>query len=447
MPGSTAHHTGMSSNFIVPPVRQCSQAIGTDTTGAAVVTINHILTGITESVNRLSELHSHLGNEPQKLSHYNGNGSIENCSQTYGSTVNQSSASLLEDLPMDETKTRKRSRHSRQKQVMAKMNDSKGNVSKRPMKVTAKHIEKKMQLNPVRTGMVEHDSNLTVLYRKKKLKRLSGSSRNILGRKSSLFESATSQQQQPTQQHNLVELFHNKDVKDSDSEENTAEGTKHKKENKTKDRQKAGGDELVPPLQFVRKNVHAKEKDFTSKAIVGSSNMAKQQIFARRESHYSEPAAPRTECTSTISKNYELPTIASKLKEVAKSYLHCFNFRSIPFCAAKSTAPSHNIGINIQQVMSIMKTRQPLNGISPTLAHNIGLAAERLNSKPLTALVSTLSARMGYVYKLVLSIRIEYIRVRYLNTVEYSFKIFPNNIRKRIDEYSCLFYSQTIVMH
>lgn len=93
-------------------------------------------------------------------------------------------------------------------------------------------------------------------------------------------------------------------------------------------------------------------------------------------------------------KNYELPTIASKLKQVAKGY-NGFDFRTIPFCAARSTSPSHNIGINIQQVMSIMKTRQPLNGISPTLAHNIGLAAEKLHNNPISAMVSTLGSKLG----------------------------------------------------
>lgn len=45
------------------PLRQTSPYIGTDNTGAAVVTINNILNGITESVNRLSQLHSHFGKD------------------------------------------------------------------------------------------------------------------------------------------------------------------------------------------------------------------------------------------------------------------------------------------------------------------------------------------------------------------------------------------------
>lgn len=42
------------------PVRQNSKAIGTDTSGAAVRTINNILSGITDSVNRLSQISAHI---------------------------------------------------------------------------------------------------------------------------------------------------------------------------------------------------------------------------------------------------------------------------------------------------------------------------------------------------------------------------------------------------
>lgn len=42
---------------IVLPIRQNSYAIGTDKSGAAVKTINNILSGITQSVNMLTELH------------------------------------------------------------------------------------------------------------------------------------------------------------------------------------------------------------------------------------------------------------------------------------------------------------------------------------------------------------------------------------------------------
>lgn len=97
---------------------------------------------------------------------------------------------------------------------------------------------------------------------------------------------------------------------------------------------------------------------------------------------------------SVYNKNYELPTIASKMKQVAKNYFQNFTFRTIPFVPATSTSPSHNLGINIQQVLSIMKGRKPISGISPTLAYNIELAANKLGSRPFTALVSNLGSRL-----------------------------------------------------
>lgn len=45
------------------PVRQNSNAISTDNSGAAVQTINNILNGITDSVNRLSQIHVHIEND------------------------------------------------------------------------------------------------------------------------------------------------------------------------------------------------------------------------------------------------------------------------------------------------------------------------------------------------------------------------------------------------
>lgn len=53
-------------NITEIPIRQSSQAVTTDSTGAAVMTINNILSGITDSVNRLSELQSHIGSEGRK---------------------------------------------------------------------------------------------------------------------------------------------------------------------------------------------------------------------------------------------------------------------------------------------------------------------------------------------------------------------------------------------
>lgn len=48
-------------------MRQSSRVIGTDTTGSAVMTINTILTGITNSVNRLSQLNASMERVDPKI--------------------------------------------------------------------------------------------------------------------------------------------------------------------------------------------------------------------------------------------------------------------------------------------------------------------------------------------------------------------------------------------
>lgn len=203
---------------------------------------------------------------------------------------------------------------------------------------------------------------------------------------------------------NLVELYHNtKAVNKSDSDESC-------QKTKTPER----------PLQLTSlplTQVSNSKFDNLTNINIDKFNMSycpppsglqshqQQQQQPPPENYYRCPLTPigendqydnRSRISSHQIKNYELPTIASKLKQVAKGYIHTFDFRTIPFVAARSTTPSHNIGINIQQVMSIIKTRHSINAISPTLAHNIGLAAERLqNNKPLSAIVSSLGSRLA----------------------------------------------------
>lgn len=246
----------------------------------------------------------------------------------------------------------------------------------KPVKVTAKRVDKKAQLHTVKTSMILRDSRSTVLSKRRKLGHMpSVTTKHVLR---GLNESFESNKALKNTTEKLVELYHNKAAKtsDSDDEEDKEKKKKHKI---NKSSQQKPEDEVVPPLEINNEKKHYKH--------------IKQITEPEKKTDYQEPAAPRTQC-SLLSKSYELPTIASKLKEVAKSYLQAFNFHMIPFCPATSTSPSHNIGINIQQVLNIIKTRQPVCSISPTLAHNIGLAAEKLNSQPLHALVSTLSSRM-----------------------------------------------------
>ncbi|KAL3284757.1 hypothetical protein HHI36_018899 [Cryptolaemus montrouzieri] len=169
--------------------------------------------------------------------------------------------------------------------------------------------------------------------------------------------------------HKLVEIYHNNAAKESDSEE---------EKNKSKIQVKIKSD-AIPNL-----NINSHD--------CGDCKDIKNCNHANDEG-YEEPHAPRICYTN---KSYELPTIASKMKQAVKLDFNMFNFKAIPFCPVSSTTPSHNIGINIQQVMSIIKTRQPVQGISPTLAHNINLAAEKLNHDPLTSFVSSMTSKICY---------------------------------------------------
>ncbi|XP_073951751.1 uncharacterized protein isoform X3 [Choristoneura fumiferana] len=74
------------------------------------------------------------------------------------------------------------------------------------------------------------------------------------------------------------------------------------------------------------------------------------------------------------SRRYELPTVASQMKQAGVRYYYGnANHTNIPFIVSKSTAPSHNIGVNIQQVLNGLKIQQPLSGIPSTIAHHMGL--------------------------------------------------------------------------
>ncbi|XP_043668762.1 uncharacterized protein LOC122629430 [Vespula pensylvanica] len=80
-------------------------------------------------------------------------------------------------------------------------------------------------------------------------------------------------------------------------------------------------------------------------------------------------------------RNYEMPTLASKLKRTNRSYFNRFNFRNIPFVVGTSITPSHNLGLNIQQVLSIMKTKQPnITGVTPLLIRKVSRGLEPVST-------------------------------------------------------------------
>ena len=188
--------------------------------------------------------------------------------------------------------------------------------------------------------------------------------------------------------NNLVEIYHNDAVKNSDSDESNL-----KKSRQHQDRKMCGEATGVPPLNITISN----PLDGMAEPVISKTAKTDEMYQNGLINHfpYDHPDGPRNTVSCCYSKNYELPTVASRMKQVAKSYLTTLNFKTIPFCAAISTTQSHNIGINIQQVMNIIKNRQPINGISPTLAHNIGLAAEKMNNKPFSTLVSTINSKIA----------------------------------------------------
>ncbi|KAG5888434.1 hypothetical protein JTB14_020209 [Gonioctena quinquepunctata] len=346
----------------VRPKRQSSNAISTDNTGAAVRTINNILNGITDSVNRLSELHVQITESPRMrvvcqnapLPHNNGdniqrmNPMSTESEELQGPHIGTSGIS---------TKSKTIKRKSKESKLTAKKPSSSKSINR------GSKTDKRTKLT--RSSILERSIPAP---RKKE---------------------AVNNNLKVKTQEKLVEIYHNMEAKSSDSDE----GNNKNKDRGARTQSNNVSEAEIPPLDISKQN-----KTMQIFKENGGSRSAGMRQNVNAECYYDPPEAPRTS-QSCCYRNYELPTIASKMKQVAKSYLSTFNFKvfqAIPFCAAISTSPSHNIGINIQQVMNIIKNRHPVNGISPTLAHNIGLAAERLNSKPLSTLVSTINSRTCY---------------------------------------------------
>lgn len=431
-PNDETLEQGDTINKAIWPVRQNSKAISTDKSGAAVKTIHNILTGISESVNRLSVINTQIDEKTRPSSRknhrVNGNESPvagvelhkkDSATQTHHKNED-SREGKHKVLPEDSGsninsahhRKRPRPRHHRHGPVSkSKVESSCASISlnnKKSVKSTAKHSEKRLRLNTVRTGMLESSSFVPPNKKKSRRRR----SYSHLPQRSKTFL------ERNYYTENLVELYHNAAVNQgSDSEDdqppiivksisvkklppaNTVCKMTFNSQTQAKSMMHPTGvthANICIQNQNQMQNQNQQSEGVPPLQIQEMNGSLRNELSPIQEIDYLEPpAAPRTEYSS-CTRNYELPTIASKMKQVCKSYLRSFDFRAIPFCAARSTAPSHNIGINIQQVMSIIKTRQPISGISPTLAHNIGLAAEKLNNRPLSALVSSLGSRVTY---------------------------------------------------
>lgn len=114
----------------------------------------------------------------------------------------------------------------------------------------------------------------------------------------------------------LVEIYHNIAAKNSDSDEGQINKPK-----KTIPRSEEIQVEIsdVPPLKLPLKVDQFCE---TQPNFIQSDRCHK---ITQNEGCYDPPEAPRT--ISSYIKNYELPTIASRMKQAAKYYMNTFNFK------------------------------------------------------------------------------------------------------------------------
>ncbi|XP_075991206.1 uncharacterized protein LOC142986580 isoform X3 [Anticarsia gemmatalis] len=133
-----------------------------------------------------------------------------------------------------------------------------------------------------------------------------------------------------------------------------------------------------PPLQ--RQNTDPPEAPRKQRKARGSASRDDNHAICRLENILTvEQPPPKKEIhhprrIKYRSRRYELPTVASQMKQAGVRYYYDTSNRTqIPFVVSKSTAPSHNIGVNIQQVLNGLKTQQPLSGIPLTIAHHMGL--------------------------------------------------------------------------
>ncbi|CAH2010135.1 unnamed protein product [Acanthoscelides obtectus] len=375
--------------------RQNSNAIGTDTSGAAVRTINNILNGITNSVNRLSELHLQISETPR--------------------TRRSSNTPDAATLPAVTSKTVGNQKDFTPPAGGTNMSDASVNVDERKKLKAAKRKSKEGKQNVMKDVYppgARKPTSSPGPKRPTKVDRRSKYSRtSLVERTTSIVQHRkifNSNKLPCSKPDKLVEIYHNVAARNSDSEETNF--------NKRNARMMLSTSAItrqvdvdVPPLN-INDGTSSVEPKVSQTATIGTNVIVPQSFsydsYSQHSEHpllkhalnlrdeYDPPVAPRND--KCYYKNYELPTIASRMKQAAKVYMNTFNFKAIPFVTAISTTPSHNIGINIQQVLNIIKNRHPVNGISPTLAHNIGLAAEKLNSRPLSVLVSNINSRISY---------------------------------------------------
>ncbi|KAL6260599.1 hypothetical protein P5V15_008120 [Pogonomyrmex californicus] len=197
--------------------------------------------------------------------------------------------------------------------------------------------------------------------------------------------------------NDVVEIFHNTKLKNS----NSGVSSKPSELNETKDAKKSHlpeTDRKIQKTSYAERNnrerqSHDKnnEQDHfdclqtlncqLNKSNSGATLEATQEDKLEKCSNDPDPSTrdETQRCEPTFNRydsismpNYEMPTLASKLKRSTRSYFSRFNFRSIPFVVGTSVTPSYNLGLNIQQVLSVMKMRQPIaSDVTPLLIRKV----------------------------------------------------------------------------
>ncbi|GLV33872.1 hypothetical protein CBL_11244 [Carabus blaptoides fortunei] len=405
--------TGVATAAVVVP------AAG-DTGSIAAQSINNIISGITSSVNRLTQLHANIGPASSAPSKHDALPvGIQNIkciprdpAQTTAAekpyqndpkhipTEQQSSILAIQKAQQKHNRAKNKVRPKIVSSKLTSLNTrpiSSSSISDARKKLKSavvagvKSVETKSRAPPV-TKVSGDSGQVSLMKCKRKVigKLRTQSSRTLLLKKpySRAVKTAGIIDKRLMKNEKLIELYHNSAAKIiTESEDNIPD---------QKQPQKTGGNRVSRGNQSVAPSASTSAPP--PPAAAGEGNYGPQEDETLEM--YKAPLTPieeneRHRDGGSSCKSYYLPTIASKMKQVTTTYFENFNFRTIPFIAAKSTSPSHNLGVNIQQVLSIIKGRKPLEGISPTLAYNIELAATKLGSRPLSALVSNLGSRMA----------------------------------------------------
>ncbi|KYN05777.1 hypothetical protein ALC62_03256, partial [Cyphomyrmex costatus] len=223
-----------------------------------------------------------------------------------------------------------------------------------------------------------------------------------------IHQSLSNQPKHVKKSNDVVEIFHNTKLKNNNfgvsSKHSKDDGAKYEKKphlSENKENLKKIQEAVFSPKDKHSENVNQEcqshdkknKQDHCLQLNYQSNTFSKikPEITQKKEQDKSEklihsnnlspPAQDETQqCKRVFNRyddplftpNYEMPTLASKLKRSSRSYFSRFNFRNIPFVVGTSVTPSHNLGLNIQQVLSVMKTRQPIaSDVAPLLIRKV----------------------------------------------------------------------------